>query len=190
MRDDNNTEQVDGDVTAAGHITSCQVIWWLMSNAIGIKQELLLSRLGGGEAARLVMTILTTARRIDASCAELLTRHDLSEGRLAALLAVSAEPGVTPRALGDRLEVTSATVTGLLDRLERDGLIERQPHVSDRRTHTLTTTRAGEQLISELVPVYADWLHQLGAGIGPAEHNCTALVLAAVQQNLAVGVPG
>ena len=62
--------------------------------------------------------------------------------------------------------------------------------MSDRRTHTLTTTRAGEQLISKLVPVYADWLRKLGAGVGSAERNCTALVLAAVQQNLAVGVPG
>lgn len=64
-----------------------------MINMIGVKQELLLSRLGNDEAARLVMTVLTTARRIDAACAELLARHDLSEGRLAALLAVSAEPG-------------------------------------------------------------------------------------------------
>jgi DNA-binding MarR family transcriptional regulator len=156
-----------------------------MSNVIGIKQELLLSRLGDDEAARLVMTVLTTARRIDAACAELLARHDLSEGRLAALLAASAEPGITPRALSDRLEVTSATVTGLLDRLERDGLIVRQPHATDRRTHTLTTTTAGEQLIGELVPVYADWLRQLGAGIGATERDGAALVLAAVQQNLA-----
>lgn len=161
-----------------------------MSNMVGIKQELLLSRLGDDEAARLVMTVLTTARRIDAACAELLARHDLSEGRLAALLAVSAEPGVTPRVLGDRLEVTSATVTGLLDRLTRDGLIERQPHATDRRTHTLTTTSAGERLIGELVPVYADWLRQLGAGIGPAERGSAALVLAAVQQNLVSEVVG
>lgn len=161
-----------------------------MSNMVGIKQELLLSRLGDDEAARLVMTVLTTARRIDAACAELLARHGLSEGRLAALLAVSAEPGVTPRVLGDRLEVTSATVTGLLDRLTRDGLIERQPHATDRRTHTLTTTSAGERLIGELVPVYADWLRQLGAGIGPAERGSAALVLAAVQQNLVSEVVG
>lgn len=161
-----------------------------MNNAVGIKQELLLSRLGDDEAARLVMTVLTTARRIDTACAELLARHDLSEGRLAALLAVSAEPGITPRVLGDRLEVTSATVTGLLDRLERDGLVVRRPHASDRRTHTLTTTTAGEQLIGELVPTYADWLRQLGAGIDSAERNSAALVLAAVQQNLAAGVAG
>jgi len=156
-----------------------------MSNVIGIKQELLLSRLGDDEAARLVMTVLTTARRIDAACADLLARHDLSEGRLAALLAVSAEPGITPHTLSGRLEVTSATVTGLLDRLERDGLIVRQPHATDRRTHTLTATTAGERLIGELVPVYADWLRQLGAGIGATERDGAALVLAAVQRNLA-----
>lgn len=156
-----------------------------MTNAVGIKQELLLSRLGDDDAARLVMTVLTTARRIDAACAELLARRDLSEGRMAALLAVSAESGITPRLLATRLAVTSATVTGLLDRLERDGLIERHPHASDRRTHTLVTTRAGEQLIAELVPVYAGWLRQLGVGISAVERDGAALVLAALQQNLA-----
>lgn len=156
-----------------------------MNSITGIKQELLLSRIGDDAAAELVMIILTTARRIDAACAALLARHDLSEGRFAALLAVSAEPGITPRALSDRLEVTSATVTGLLDRLDRAGLIKRQPHASDRRTHTLITTRAGERLIGELVPVYADWLHQLGAGIDTAEGDIATTVLASVQQNLA-----
>jgi DNA-binding MarR family transcriptional regulator len=156
-----------------------------MTNAVGIKQELLLSRLGDDGAARLVMTVLTTARRIDAACAELLARHDLSEGRMAALLAVSAESGITPRLLATRLAVTSATVTGLLDRLERDGLIERRPHLTDRRTHTLVATRAGEELIAELVPVYAGWLRQLGVGISVVERDGAALVLAALQQNLA-----
>lgn len=131
------------------------------------------------------MTVLTTARRIDAACAELLARHDLTEGRLAALLAASAEPGISPRAVGDRLDVTSATVTGLLDRLDQDGLIERRPHATDRRRHELTTTAAGERLIAELVPVYAGWLHRLGAGIEPAETDAATQVLAAVQQNLA-----
>ncbi len=155
-----------------------------MSNTVGTKQELLLSRLGHEEAARLVMTVLTTAQRIDAACAELLARYDLSEGRLAALLAAADGPGITPRMLGDRLDVTSATVTGLLDRLERDGLIQRQPHATDRRTYTITTTAAGDTLIAGLVPVYADWLRQLGTGIGTAERGTATLVLAAVQQNL------
>lgn len=72
-----------------------------MINMIGVKQELLLSRkLGNDEAARLVMTVLTTARRIDAACAELLARHDLLEGRLAALLAVLPLNWGSPPRLG------------------------------------------------------------------------------------------
>lgn len=86
--------------------------------------------------------------------------------------------------------MTSATVTGLLDRLEHDELVERRPYASDRRTHTLTTTAAGERLIHELVPVYASWLRQLGAGIDHTERGGAALVLAAMQQNLAIGVAG
>lgn len=159
-------------------------LWWLMNDVVGSKQELLLSRLGDNEEARFVMVVLTTARRIDAACADLLARHHLTEGRLAVLLAVSAEPGITPRTLSERLAVTSATVTGLIDRLERDGLTERQQHPSDRRTHTLTVTAAGERLIAELVPLYAGWLQRLGAGIGPDERGGAAAVLAAVQRNL------
>ncbi|QZY52383.1 MarR family winged helix-turn-helix transcriptional regulator [Leucobacter tenebrionis] len=156
-----------------------------MNDLVGVKQQLLLKQLGDDEAARLVMAVLTTARRIDAACAELLAQHDLTEGRLAALLAISAEPGVTPRALAHRLEVTSATVTGLLDRLDRDGLIVRRAHATDRRTHTLGVTAVGEQLVSELVPVYADWLRRLGDGIGQRDRRNAESVLAAVQQNLA-----
>lgn len=158
-----------------------------MKNVVGIKQELLLSRIGEDAAARWVMALLTTARRIDAACAELLAQHDLSEGRLAALLAISAEPGLTPRALSDRLEVTSATVTGLLDRLDRDALISRRPHSTDRRTHTLATTAKAEALLSTLAPIYRDWLHTLGAGVGPSERDSAARLFASVQHNLHAG---
>lgn len=177
-------------VEGLGHITRRLVIWWLVNNAVGVKQELLLSRVGGDEAARLVMAVLTTARRIDVACAELLSKHALSEGRFAALLAVSDEPGITPRLLGDRLEVTSATVVGLVDRLDRDGLVERREHETDRRTYTLSTTEAGERIIGELVPVYAGWLHRLGTGISSAQRSSVSLVLAAVQQNLSAVVAG
>lgn len=155
-----------------------------MTYAIGAKQDLLLSRIGNNASAQFVMTVLSTARRIDAACAALLSTHDLSEGRLAALLAVSAEPGITPRTLSNRIEVTSATVTGLLDRLERDGLIARKPHANDRRTHTLVTTAAGEQLIAALVPSYAQWLGTLAAGIDATEREGAAIVLATLQHNL------
>lgn len=156
-----------------------------MNSVVGSKQKILLSRLSGNEeAARLVMGVLSTARCIDSACADLLEKYDLSEGRFAALLAISDEPGIRPRVLADRLEVTSATVTGLLDRLERDGLIVRSPCSTDRRTYRLNVAASGEQVLSRLVPLYSRWLHQIGAGVTESQRESATLAFTTMQQNV------
>lgn len=155
-----------------------------MNTLLGAKQALLLSRIGEHEEGQLIMALLTTARQIDAACAELLAEHDLSEGRLAALLAVSAEPGLAPAALAERIQVTRATVTGLLDGLERAALVERGAHAGDRRALALRATPAGEQLLAALTPQYSDWLHQLGADIDAPARAAVARALAEVQRSL------
>ena len=48
--------------------------------------------------------------------------------------------------LGERLQLDSATITGVLDRLEHAGLIERQAHVSDRRINRIVLTERGREL--------------------------------------------
>lgn len=158
-----------------------------MNNLLGVKQELLLSRVGDDDAGRLIMTLLTTARRIDAACTDLLAEYELSEGRLAALLALSAEPSITPGALAERLQVTRATVTGLLDGLERHALVERGGSTSDRRSLSLRATPVGEALITALTPQYAEWLHQLGSGISAEDHEVVLRAMTAIQRNLGEG---
>ncbi|MCM3557095.1 MarR family winged helix-turn-helix transcriptional regulator [Brevibacillus borstelensis] len=48
--------------------------------------------------------------------------------------------------LGSRLRLDGATITGLLDRLEQMGLIERRPSPTDRRTNLIYLTSRGRQL--------------------------------------------
>ena len=48
--------------------------------------------------------------------------------------------------LGERLLLDSATMTGLLDRLEHAGLIERQSHATDRRVNRVLLTTRGHAL--------------------------------------------
>lgn len=155
-----------------------------MNDLVGVKQRLLLDQIGDDPAARLVLALHTTTRRIDAACAQLLAEHQLSEGRLAALLAVVDEPGLSPRTLADRLDVTTATVTGLLDGLERAGLIERRAHETDRRARVLVPTSEGERLVASLTPIYADWLVRLADGISPKAREVTEQVLATLQANV------
>ena len=48
--------------------------------------------------------------------------------------------------LSERLLLDSATMTGLLDRLEHAGLIERRAHVTDRRVNVVALTDRGRTL--------------------------------------------
>jgi DNA-binding MarR family transcriptional regulator len=70
------------------------------------------------------------------------TRFDEAFGRrvgvgladLHALEQLEFGGGMTPGQLGERLQLTSGSVTALADRLERMGLVRRVPHPTDRRT--------------------------------------------------------
>ncbi len=82
-------------------------------------------------------------------------------GRLLRPLNVSAAGGLvlgilrdhgpmSPSALGERLIVTRATVTGLLDSLERHGLVRRSANAADRRSLVVQITPAGLTVLQEL----------------------------------------
>lgn len=58
--------------------------------------------------------------------------------------------GPTPmRRLAEQMNCEASNLTGLVDRLERRGLVERLPDPSDRRVRVLALTADGEQLASE-----------------------------------------
>jgi DNA-binding MarR family transcriptional regulator len=60
----------------------------------------------------------------------------------------------SPSLLADKAGVTRATMTGLLDSLERTGLIERIPHRDDRRMLNVKLTAKGQQRLDEVMPDY------------------------------------
>lgn len=54
-----------------------------------------------------------------------------------------ADESLPPHVIGRRLFAHPATVTGLLDSLEKRGLIRRTPHPTDRRKLLIEITEAG-----------------------------------------------
>ena len=77
-------------------------------------------------------------------------RADLTEGRLQLLIVLKQSDG-TALTLGEvaqRLHVTPRNVTGLVDQLERSGLVKRSPDPGDRRAILASLTDAGRDLIA------------------------------------------
>jgi DNA-binding MarR family transcriptional regulator len=63
-----------------------------------------------------------------------------------ALRMIGREPGMPTLRLATLLHLHPSTVTGILDRLERDGLVERTPDPGDARSTRLRLTKRGRRL--------------------------------------------
>ena len=78
-------------------------------------------------------------------------RLDLKPGRFAAMMVIHNNPGITQTALGRAISRDKSTVTPLVQELHRHGLVRRRPSTVDRRSVTLTLTRAGEATLADLL---------------------------------------
>jgi DNA-binding MarR family transcriptional regulator len=89
-------------------------------------------------------------QRVTRRAKELLAEHDVTPVQYAALCVLWEKNGQTGAEVGARLVIDSATMTGVLDRLERAELIERRPDDGDRRIYRLYVTKRGAALRTPL----------------------------------------
>lgn len=137
------------------------------------------------EGIRLCFQTLSLASAIDRDCAALLAPHGLSEGRFVLLFLLdAASEGLAPNVLAEQAGVTRATVTGLLDGLEREALIERRPDASDRRALRIRLTRRGKRVAKEVFDQHGRWIAGLFGNLSAPERAQLAALLDKVAANL------
>lgn len=110
-------------------------------------------------------------------------RYGLSMGKFTLLMQLfqADERGLTPSECAERAGVTRATITGLLDGLERDGLVRRLPYPDDRRMLSVQLTEKGRQLLSKMLPDHFCRTTGLMANLTDAEKKTLIELLAKVQ---------
>ncbi len=86
-----------------------------------------------------------------------LARHNITQGRFSVLMILlnrcrSNSGTLGPAELADAAGVSRATMTGLIDTLERDGLVTRAPDTVDRRMMLVRLTDKGRALLEEILP--------------------------------------
>src|SRR6266481_8926362 len=93
-----------------------------------------------------MFTLLGAASSIHDFIESRLSPVGLSVPRLGALQRLVDAGGSLPLGqLADRLACVKSNVTQLVDRLEADGLVTREPDPSDRRSRLAVITNAGRQ---------------------------------------------
>ena len=101
-------------------------------------------------ATEAVMNTVRTADLLFDRIGRLLRPLDVSSAGGLVLGLLRDHGPMTPSELGDGLIVTRATVTGLLDSLERRGYVRRVPHATDRRSLVVELTAEGIATLQEV----------------------------------------
>ena len=104
------------------------------------------------------------------------------EGRV--LLNVRRTGPIRQNLLAERLGVEAMTLSGLVDRLESKGYVERQPDPADRRAKLVTLTEAGTEVVARLEPIAASIRADAALGIDPDDWQRLLVALRTARANL------
>ncbi|MGE5990036.1 MULTISPECIES: MarR family winged helix-turn-helix transcriptional regulator [Klebsiella] len=142
------------------------------------------------EGIRLCFQTLSLASSIHRDCAAQLSPYGLSEGRFVLLFLLDSMPdGLAPNILAKQAGVTRATVTGLLDGLEREELIERLADTVDRRALRVRLTRKGKRVAKVVFDQHGRWIASLFGNLSSPERTQLATLLGKVARNLEEKAP-
>ena len=131
------------------------------------------------------MALVRTGERLLACIDQALRHQRLSRaGREALAILDGAGQPLSPTVIAERLIVTTASVTSLLDTLERRGLVEREPDPDDRRRLLIMITQEGRAIVDQFLPEVVALQTAALATLTEAERRLLVEMLATLGANL------
>lgn len=152
-------------------------------------------------AAEAFLHLLHTGDEVFGVSERSLSERNISHGRFGVLMLLwrSQQPKVaallgadscsggprTPAELADAAGVTRATMTGLIDTLERDGFVKREPDPDDRRMMSVNLTSRGEKFLQDFLPGHFRSIASLMSPLSETERKTLVQLLGKIQQQAA-----
>ncbi|NIA20331.1 MAG: MarR family transcriptional regulator [Xanthomonadaceae bacterium] len=109
------------------------------------------------------------SRQMARAYRETLTRYGISQPQFFLLIALYEEDDILISRLAEKVALDKSTLTGILDRLERDGLVNRVSRPEDRRSLYVCLTAKAHSLEQDLTRIYNDTNHHYLANITDQE---------------------
>lgn len=131
--------------------------------------------------------VLATAHQLVCAMNEQLQRLGITHRQWEVLAWLSFEQELSQTQLAERMGIESPTLVGVLDRMERDGWIQRVPSEVDRRKKIIHPTERVEPVWAQMVACGLKVRSQATAGVSPEELQTLHDVLAKIRENLASG---
>jgi DNA-binding MarR family transcriptional regulator len=119
-----------------------------------------------------------------------ISPYGVVPGQFPALLCLYEEDGLTQAELCRRVSIEQPTMANTLKRMERDGLIRREPDPLDGRRTRISLTARARRLEGRL-STRANEVNAIAlSGLQPAEARSVLPILNKIAENLRKDVPG
>ncbi len=126
-----------------------------------------------------VAALVRSAFLVNAVYANSAREYGLTQQQGQLLCVLMAQPyGMSE--LGAMLGLAKSSLTGLVDRSERNGLVQRTPDPQDSRAVRVSLTGEGAELADEFYTETCRRVEELVAGLAPAERDALAALLGRV----------
>jgi DNA-binding MarR family transcriptional regulator len=116
-------------------------------------------------------------------------QKDLTPQRVHLMLPLKERGPMTMGALRDELGVSATSITALVDALEKDAMVQRQPHPTDRRATLIVLTDKARQILDDTCADFKDRVSEIFNDFSPAQKTSLRDLLvqmrsALVQKNI------
>ena len=135
---------------------------------------------------RLWLRLLSCTTRVEDKIRQNLRESfDITLPRFDLMAQLERHPdGLTMGELSRRMMVTGGNITAIVDQLEKEKLVMRQVGATDRRSFTVTLTKAGRDAFSDMAVSHEEWVAEMFAGLSNNQQNQLYSLLAALKKNL------
>lgn len=118
-----------------------------------------------------LVSIYKTGSKLLNDIEEFLKPYNISHGRFSILLNLYEHLGrsLYPSDIADSLEISRPTVTGMLKKLVRDGLVTRVVDGDDARKSKIRLSKSGFALLEQIIPIYNKRVVMFGEGLNDEE---------------------
>jgi DNA-binding MarR family transcriptional regulator len=88
----------------------------------------------------------STVKKLEKHIGEVMTEYGVTMAQSFILFALLEKDGCTLTEIGTRAQIDNSSLTTMVDKLEKEGLVERRLFAQDRRVVTLFLTEKGREL--------------------------------------------
>ena len=111
-----------------------------------------------------------------------LSGSDLTVAQANVIFTLGNTDGLTCKDIGDWTHITKGTLTGVVDRLENKGLVERWAVEGDGRKTIIALTRRGDRVFKKEFPRHLSYLKERFDLLGARDRDQAVRLLQKIQQ--------